>query len=162
MEQKYMELAIRAAEEAAQADEVPVGAVLVRDGEVLSIAANRKERDNCALSHAEMLAIGEGCRKVGNWYLDDCDLYVTLEPCPMCAGGIINSRLRAVYFGAYDPKSGALGSVYDLVGEGKLNHRMTVEGGIRQEECGKLLSDFFAAKRAEIKQAKADKEKGLC
>ena len=143
----YMYLALELAREAATHDEVPVGAVVVRDGAVIATGQNRKERDNCAVHHAEIVAIEEACRVVGNWYLDDCDLYVTLEPCPMCAGAIVNSRLRAVYFGAYDPKGGALGSVYDLVGDGKLNHRPHVEGGILAPECGALLSQFFAAKR---------------
>ena len=154
MDDEYMKMAIEAAKSAAAQDEVPVGAVLVRAGEVLAVTANRKERDNCAVHHAEILAIEEGAAKVGNWYLDECELYVTLEPCPMCAGAIVLSRLKAVYFGAQDPKSGALGSVYDLVGDGKLNHRMQVEGGVLGEECGKLLTDFFAAKRAQIQQAK--------
>lgn len=147
MQLEFMRQALALAQEAAAHDEVPVGAVVVRDGKVISQGQNRKERDNCALHHAEMVALENACRAVNNWYLDDCDLYVTLEPCAMCAGAIVNSRLHAVYFGAYDPKGGALGSVYDLVGDKKLNHRMTVEGGILADECGTLLSDFFAQKR---------------
>lgn len=147
MDERYMRMAMDLAREAALADEVPVGAVVVRGGEVIARASNRKERDNCAVHHAEILAIEEATRVVGNWYLDDCDLYVTLEPCAMCTGAIVNSRLRAVYFGAYDPKGGCMGSTYDLIGDKKLNHRMTVEGGILAEECGRMLSDFFAAKR---------------
>ena len=147
MQLEFMRQALALAQEAATHDEVPVGAVVVRDGKVIAQGQNRKERDNCALHHAEMVALENACQTVGNWYLDDCDLYVTLEPCAMCAGAIINSRLHAVYFGAYDPKGGALGSVYDLVGDKKLNHRMTVEGGILADECGALLSDFFAQKR---------------
>ena len=147
MQIEFMQQALELAREAATHDEVPVGAVVVRQGQVIGRGQNRKERDNCALHHAEMMALEEACQTVGNWYLDDCDLYVTLEPCAMCAGAIINSRLHAVYFGAYDPKGGALGSVYDLVGDKKLNHRMTVEGGILADECGALLSDFFAQKR---------------
>ena len=142
-----MRMAIRAAREAAAHDEVPVGAVIVRDGEVIATAANRKERDNSAVSHAEILALVEAAKVCGNWYLDECEMYVTLEPCAMCTGAIINSRLKAVHFGAYDPKSGCMGSVYDLVGDKKLNHRMPVEGGLLGEECGKMLSEFFAAKR---------------
>jgi len=157
MDEKFMTMAIEAAKSAALQDEVPVGAVLVRGEEVLAVTANRKERDNCAVHHAEILAIEEASAKVGNWYLDDCELYVTLEPCPMCAGAIVLSRLKGLYFGAQDPKSGALGSVYDLVGDGKLNHRMQVVGGVRKEECGSLLTDFFAAKRAQIKRAKEER-----
>ena len=147
MELCYMQQALALAREAATHDEVPVGAVIVRHGEVIATGQNRKERDNCAVHHAEIVAIEQACRAVGNWYLDDCDLYVTLEPCAMCAGAIVNSRLHALYFGAYDPKGGAMGSVYDLVGDKKLNHRMEIQGGILAEECGALLSDFFAAKR---------------
>lgn len=147
MKEEYMQLAIEEALAAAACDEVPVGAVIVRGDTVIAKAGNRKERDNCAVHHAEILALQQACRAVGNWYLDDCDMYVTLEPCPMCAGAIILSRLHAVYYGAADPKSGALGSVYDLVGDNKLNHRMQVTGGIKQEECSHMLSAFFAAKR---------------
>ena len=147
MDLQYMRMAIDLAKEAALADEVPVGAVIVRGGEVIARAANRKERDNSAVSHAEILALVEAAKVCDNWYLDECEMYVTLEPCAMCAGAIVNSRLRALYFGAYDPKSGCMGSVYDLIGDKKLNHRMTVIGGVLEEECGRLLSDFFRAKR---------------
>ena len=147
MHETYMRQALELAREAATHDEVPVGAVVVRHGEVIATGQNRKERDNCAVRHAEIEAIEQAAKVCGNWYLDDCDLYVTLEPCVMCTGAIILSRLHAVYFGAYDPKSGAMGSVYDLVGDKKLNHRMTVQGGVLAAECGGLLSDFFAAKR---------------
>lgn len=143
----YMLIALEEARKAALADEVPVGAVVVRKGEIIAKSGNRKERDNCAVSHAEILAIREAARVVDNWYLDECDLYVTLEPCAMCAGAIVNSRLKAVYFGAYDPKSGALGSVYDLIGDKKLNHFCYVEGGVCREACAEILSEFFKNKR---------------
>lgn len=148
----YMKKAIEIAREAATFDEVPVGAVMVRGEEILAVTANRKERDLCAVQHAEILAIVEAAAKEKNWYLDECELYVTLEPCAMCTGAIILSRLKAVYFGAYDPKSGCLGSVYNLVGDGRLNHRMTVQGGILEEECAALLTSFFAKKRLEKKK----------
>ena len=147
MDEKFMHLAIELAREAATYDEVPVGAVIVRDGTVIARAANRKERDNSAVAHAEILALVEAAKVCGNWYLDECEMYVTLEPCAMCTGAIINSRLKAVYFGAYDPKGGCMGSVYDLVGDKKLNHRMTVVGGVLAEQCGGLLTDFFRNKR---------------
>ena len=144
----YMKLAIEEAIKAAQEDEVPVGAVIVRNGEVIARSGNRKERDNCAVSHAEILCIVEAAKACGNWYLDECDLYVTLEPCIMCAGAIVNSRLKSVTFGAYDVKSGALGSVYDVIGDKKLNHTLPVTGGVLQEECSRLLSEFFKKKRS--------------
>lgn len=147
MDESYMQLAIEAAREAALHDEVPVGAVIVRGGEVVAVAANRKERDNCAVSHAEILALQQASAACDNWYLDECEMYVTLEPCAMCTGAILMSRLKAVYYGAADPKGGCMGSVYDLVGDKKLNHRMVVRGGILGEECGRLLTEFFAAKR---------------
>ena len=147
MDEKYMRMAIELAKAAAEADEVPVGAVVVRRDEVIAAAANRKERDNSAISHAEILALAEASKACGNWYLDECEMYVTLEPCAMCTGAVVNCRLKAVYFGAYDPKGGCMGSVYDLIGDKKLNHRMTVVGGVLGEECGRLLTDFFRNKR---------------
>lgn len=142
-----MRLALDVAKECAEHDEVPVGAVVVKDGKVIAKSGNFKERAANALCHAEMLAIGAAAKAVGNWWLEDCDVYVTLEPCPMCAGGMINSRIRALYFGAYDPKSGAAGSKTNLFESGLLNWSVEVSGGHMAEECGKMLTDFFAAKR---------------
>ncbi len=150
MTEQYMRQAIACAKEAAAQDEVPVGAVIVKDGEVIAAAHNEKESRNCAIYHAEMLAIARAAEKVGNWYLDGCSIYVTLEPCPMCVGAIINSRLDAVYYGANDPKAGCCGSVFDLISEGKFNHKPVVFGGILREECGALLTEFFRSKRAKI------------
>lgn len=145
----FMKKAIAAAKRAAACDEVPVGAVIVKDGEIIATACNKKERDNCAVSHAEIVAIRKACKKLGNWYLDGCEMYVTLEPCPMCAGALINSRLDKLYFGAYDPKAGCCGSLYDLVGDGRFNHTLDAEGGIMREECAALLSNYFRLKRAQ-------------
>ena len=142
-----MREAIAVAKRAAKRGEVPVGAVIVKDGEIVARAGNMKERKNCALWHAETVAISRACRKLGNWYLDGCEMYVTLEPCPMCAGALINSRLDKLFFGAYDPKAGCCGSVCDLVTDKRFNHRLVVEGGILQSECGKLLTDFFRSLR---------------
>ena len=142
----FMKLAIREAEKAAAEDEVPVGAVLVRDGKVLAKAHNRKEKKNCAVFHAEIEAIVKACKKTGNWYLDNTELYVTLEPCPMCVGAIINSRIEKLYFGAWDPKAGCCGSKCNLVDMG-FNHRFTVEGGLMESECAALLGNFFKEKR---------------
>jgi len=147
MNVEFMQEAIKEAKIAESFDEVPIGAVIVKNGQIIARSGNRKERDNCAVSHAEILAIQKACKVCDNWYLDECELYVTLEPCIMCAGAIINSRLKAVYFGAYDLKSGAFGSVYDVATDKKLNHTLPVVGGILKEECGSLLTEFFKNKR---------------
>ncbi len=144
---KFMMLAIDEARRSAAFDEVPVGAVLVKDGEVIAASGNFKERENCALNHAEMQVLAMGAKAVDNWWLEDCDLYVTLEPCPMCAGAMINSRIRALYFGTYDEKSGACGSKVNLLEKGLFNHNIEVSGGHRQAECAGLLSEFFKNKR---------------
>lgn len=146
-EDRFMLRAIELAKECAKFDEVPVGAVLVKDGEIIAEGANAKERENDALRHAETVALANGAKALNNWWLEDCDLYVTLEPCPMCAGAIINSRIRALYFGAYDEKSGACGSKVDLLKKGLFNHDVEVSGGYMAKECASLLSDFFKAKR---------------
>lgn len=143
----FMQLAISLAKAAALSDEVPVGAVVVKNNEVIATSENMKERANDATKHAEMVALAKATEVVGNWWLEDCDVYVTLEPCPMCAGAMINSRIRALYFGAYDEKTGAAGSKVNLFEEGLFNHTILVSGGHRKEECAKLLSDFFKSKR---------------
>lgn len=138
----YMRLALELASEALRDDEVPVGCVIVKNGEIIGKGRNRREQLKNALAHAEIEAINEACNVLGGWRLPESSLYVTLEPCPMCAGAIINSRIDRVYFGAYDRKSGALGSVLNLFKCG-LNHVPEINGGILQEECSGMLSDFF-------------------
>lgn len=145
--EQYMQIALEEARVAALVDEVPVGALIVRNGEIIARANNHKERANCAVRHAEIEALEMATRTVGNWYLDDCEMIVTLEPCVMCAGAIMLSRLKAVYFGAFDPKSGGFGGLYDLAEDKKLNHRLIAKGGYLEKECGKILSDFFKNKR---------------
>ncbi len=147
MNLEFMGLAIQKAKEAALLDEVPVGAVIVKNGEVISSAHNRKERKNCAVFHAEIEAIIEACEQLGNWYLEDCEMYVTLEPCAMCAGALVNSRLKALYFGTYDPKAGCCGTLYNLLTDSRFNHKLIVEGGIMEKECAELISEFFRSKR---------------
>ncbi|MDR2908634.1 MAG: nucleoside deaminase [Oscillospiraceae bacterium] len=142
-----MRLALKEAEEAAKIGEVPVGAVAVWEGEVISAARNRRETDKSALSHAELLAIGEACERLGGWRLHKLTLYVTLEPCPMCAGAIINARIARVVFGASDPKAGCFGSVADFCAL-PFNHRPLVEGGLLGEESALLLRAFFSALRS--------------
>lgn len=139
----YMEQAIIEAKKAFIKGEVPVGAVIVCDDKIISRAFNLRETNNQAIAHAETLAIQDACIQMGTWRLDNCDLYVTLEPCPMCAGAIINARIRSVYFGAYDSKGGACGSVVDLFKKGSFNHSPVVYSGIMEEECENLLREFF-------------------
>lgn len=143
----FMDEALKEAKNAIEFDEVPIGAVIVRNGEIIARGSNHKERANCATRHAEIEAIEEATKVCENWYLDDCEMVVTLEPCVMCAGAIMNSRLKSVYFGAYDKKAGGFGGLYDFASDKKLNHRINVVGGVRSEECAKLLSDFFKTKR---------------
>ena len=143
----FMKLAYEEALQAAKEDEVPIGCVIVKDGAVLSATHNRKVQLHDATKHAEILAINEATEKLGNWHLDDCDLYVTLEPCVMCAGAIVNSRIRKVYYATKDPKDGAFGSVMDITGIQGLNHSPSYESGLMEEECSAILSDFFRSKR---------------
>ena len=138
----YMRQAVDLAKEAAQAGEVPVGCVIVRDGDIIARGRNRREEDRCALAHAEMEAIGEACRVLGGWRLSRCRMYVTLEPCPMCAGGLISARIPDVYYGAKDAGIGACGSVLNLFEEG-FRHKPRLRGGLLEEECGDVLSAFF-------------------
>lgn len=147
MDEIFMKRALKEAAIGARADEVPVGAVIVKDGEIISKAHNLKEKKNCSNFHAEMVAIERAAKKLKNWYLEDCEIYVTLEPCAMCAGAIINARLKALYFGAYDPKSGAVSSLYQLLQDKRFNHTVSVTGGVMEGECAALLSEFFKNKR---------------
>src|SRR5690348_5538977 len=142
-----MREALAVAAEAAAAGDVPIGAVIVRDGRLLAQAANRTERDQDPTAHAEVLAIREAARMLGRWRLDDCTLYVTLEPCAMCAGAIILARLDRLVFGAWDEKAGMAGSVGDIVRHGKLNHRPEVAAGVLGDECGAQVSAFFKTRR---------------
>jgi tRNA(adenine34) deaminase len=143
-----MQSALRCAHKAAKADEVPIGAVIVRNGEVIGRAWNQVEMLKDATAHAEMLAITQAEAAVGDWRLNECDLYVTKEPCPMCAGAIVLSRLRRVIFGCPDPKSGAAGGWINLLQSDALNHRCEVTGGVLGEESAGLLRQFFGKKRA--------------
>ena len=142
MENEYMKKAIALAMESEKDGEVPVGAVIVKDGIIIAEGRNRRETEKNALCHAEIEAINNACKKLGGWRLFGCDLYVTLEPCPMCAGAIINSRIKTVYFGAYDNKAGSFGSVADF-NRIPYNHKPEIIAGVMEEECSKLLSDFF-------------------
>lgn len=146
-DEKFMRMAIEIAKKAVDFDEVPVGAVIVKNGEVVGRGDNRKERENNAVCHAEIVAINDACKTLGNWWLEDCEMYVTLEPCAMCSGAMVNSRIKALYFGAYDEKTGACGSKVNLMQAGLFNHNIEVEGGYLKDECANLLSTFFKSKR---------------
>jgi tRNA(adenine34) deaminase len=143
----YMRLALREAEAALEHEDVPIGAVIVKDGEVLASAHNERELRRDPTAHAELLAVRQAARALGTWRLLDTVLYVTLEPCAMCAGAIVLARVPRVVFGASDPKAGACGSVLDLLAEPALNHRPAVAGGLLDVECGEKLREFFASRR---------------
>lgn len=134
--------ALLEAKKAAEENEVPVGAVIVKDGEIIARGRNMREKKQNPLSHAEIEAINEASKKLNSWHLDDCELYVTLEPCPMCTGAIINSRIKTVIFGAYDLKAGCMDSVINLC-DYPFNHKVEIYGGICEEECAEILTEFF-------------------
>ena len=143
----FMRLALREAERALEHDDVPVGAVLVREGELVGAGHNERELRQDPSAHAEMLALREGAGRLGSWRLLECVLYVTLEPCAMCAGAIVPGRVPRVVYGTADPKAGAAGSVLDILAEPRLNHRPAVGGGLLATECADLLRAFFASRR---------------
>ncbi len=146
MDRKFMDIALVRAKHAAADGEVPVGAIIVCNGEIIATGRNRREKSHDATAHAEIEAIRQACEVKGDWRLDDCEMYVTLEPCPMCSGAIINSRIKTVIFGAYDTKEGSLGSVANFA---NLPYGYTPEvyGGICENECREVLTDFFREKR---------------
>ena len=144
----YMRRALELAAQAAEQGDVPVGCVIVRDGEIVGEGRNRREENGDATAHAELEAIRDACRRLGSWRLHRCTMYVTLEPCPMCAGAIVNARIPRVVFGARDPKAGACGSVCNLFAE-RFNHHPAVTAGVLEESCAQVLRDFFRDLRAE-------------
>lgn len=143
----WMALALKLARKAESRGEVPIGALLVRDGRILATGYNERETLPSALGHAECLAIHRANRRLGAWRLTDATLYVTLEPCLMCAGAILQARIARVVYGARDPKAGAVESLYSVLQDSRLNHRTAFTGGVLGEECGRILTDFFRAKR---------------
>ena len=143
----FMRLALREAERALEHEDVPIGAVVVHDGEMLAAAHNERELREDPTAHAELFALRAAAGALGSWRVLDCVLYVTLEPCAMCAGAIVLARVPRVVYGASDPKAGACGSVLDVLAEPRLNHRPEVAGGLLGAECGALLSSFFASRR---------------
>ncbi|MEK5271597.1 tRNA adenosine(34) deaminase TadA [Aeribacillus sp. FSL K6-8394] len=150
----YMTLAIKEAKKAEKIGEVPIGAVLVVDDVVVAKAHNLRETEQRSIAHAEILAIDEACRKLRTWRLENSTLYVTLEPCPMCAGAIVMSRLERVVFGAFDPKAGCAGTLMNLLNEPRFNHQTEVISGVKQEQCSEMLTCFFQKLREEKKRLK--------
>ena len=153
-DEKFMALALEEATRAAELGEVPIGAVVVHDGEVIARAGNRRETDADPAAHAEFSALMRASRVLGRWRLTGCTVYVTLEPCLMCAGLMVNSRIDRCVFGAPDPKGGAVGTLYDVSHDARLNHEFEVEGGVLEAECAEVLRAFFNRRRAEAKAAK--------
>lgn len=141
--EKYMREALKRAKKAAALGEMPVGAVIVRDGHIIASGYNRRETKRNALLHAELIAIDRACKKLGGWRLPGCEMYVTLEPCPMCAGAILNARIERVYYGALDSKSGCAGSRLNLLDMNLCNYSAACEGGVLGEECSELIKNFF-------------------
>ena len=153
-DEKYMKAAITQAKKAAALDEVPIGCVIVQDGKIIARGYNRRNTDKNTLAHAELAAIRKASKKTGDWRLEDCTMYVTLEPCQMCAGAIVQSRLKRVVIATMNPKAGCAGSVLNLLQMETFNHQVEITRGVREEECAALLSDFFRKLRQKKKTAK--------
>lgn len=151
-DEMFMQAAIEQAQIAETYGEVPIGAVIVYDGAIIATGGNERERKQTTLSHAELLAIMEANEKIGSWRLEDCTLYVTLEPCPMCAGAIVQSRISRVVFGAHDPKAGCAGTLMNLLQESRFNHQTEVSSGVLEAECSALLTQFFRKLRMKKKK----------
>ncbi|WP_325957545.1 tRNA adenosine(34) deaminase TadA [Mammaliicoccus vitulinus] len=154
MHENYMKLAIQEAKKAWEMDEVPIGAIVVYKGEVIGKGHNLRENDQSPIAHAEMIAIQEAAKHLNSWRLEETTLYATLEPCVMCSGAIVMSRIPHVVYGATDPKGGCSGSLMNLIEDMRFNHRATVERGILEQECGEMLRNFFREKRNLKKQIK--------
>ena len=163
-DREFMRLALEEAQKAAALGEVPIGAVLVFEGEVIARAHNLRETTQNATTHAELMVIQEACAKIGSWRLEETTLYVTLEPCPMCAGAILQSRIPRIVYGARDIKAGCVDSLYRLLNDARFNHECEVTEGILAEKCGQILTDFFRAlrkrKKAEKKARKLAEQEG--
>lgn len=157
---KYMRAAIRQAKKAEALEEVPIGCVIVQDGKIIARGYNRRNTEGNVLAHAELAAIKKACKKTGDWRLEDCTMYITLEPCQMCAGAIVQSRLKKVVIASMNPKAGCAGSVLNLLQMAEFNHQVEIVRGVLQEECSGLLQEFFRRLREKKKQEKeAEREK---
>ena len=151
-DERFMKEAVRQAKKAAALGDVPIGCVIVQENKIIARGYNRRMADKNTLSHAEIIAIKKACKKAGDWRLEDCTMYVTLEPCPMCAGAIVQARIPRVVIGCMNPKAGCGGSVLNLLEMKEFNHQAEVERGVLEEECGSLLSSFFRRLRERKKQ----------
>jgi tRNA(adenine34) deaminase len=161
LDEFYMMEAMKEAKKAEELDEVPIGAVIVLDGKIIARAHNLRESEQKSIAHAELLAIDQACRELGTWRLEDTTLYVTLEPCPMCSGAIILSRVKRVVYGAADPKAGCAGTLMNLLEDERFNHRCEVVKGVLEAECGQLLSNFFRNIRERKKREKQQRNESL-
>ncbi len=158
LDEKYMRQAINLAKKAATIGEVPIGCVIVYEGKVIGRGYNRRKTDKNTLAHAEITAINKASKKMGDWRLEDCTLYVTLEPCQMCAGAIVQARMKRVVMGCMNPKAGCGGSIINLLQMEEFNHQVEVERGVMEEECSQMLTSFFSALRKRLKVEKKAKE----
>ncbi len=154
MEEKFMKIALKEAMKAELDGDVPIGCVIVKDGVIIAKGRNMREKKMDSTLHAEMVAIKKACKKLSNWRLDDCELYVTIEPCPMCAGAIVNSRIKTVYFGATDPVSGCCESVFPVLSQKQFYHTVEFFSGILEEDCKNIMKNFFRRRRLENKNNK--------
>ena len=152
--EKYMKEAIKQAKKAYALEEVPIGCVIVYEGKIIGRGYNRRMTDKTALAHAELTAIKKACKRIGDWRLDDCEMYVTLEPCQMCSGAIVQSRIKKVYIGCMNPKAGCAGSVMNMLQVPQFNHQVETEKGVLEDECSKMLSAFFKELRKKQKVEK--------
>ncbi|WP_255748657.1 tRNA adenosine(34) deaminase TadA [Sporolactobacillus sp. STSJ-5] len=159
-DERFMELAINEAGKAEAIGEVPIGAVIIQNGEVIARCYNKRETLQEPTAHAELMAIEEASRELGTWRLSGCTLYVTLEPCPMCAGAIVLSRIDRLVFGAADPKAGCAGTLMNLVQEPRFNHRTEVVAGVLSDRCGRMLTDFFRKLREKRKKTSSESQNG--
>lgn len=150
----YMDIALEQAQKALAENEVPVGSVVVSNGEIIAIGRNAKETERDPTAHAEIIAIRQACKKLSRWRLSDCTIYSTMEPCPMCAGAMLSARLERLVFGCPDPKAGVAGSLYNLLHDMRLNHRLQVRGGVRKQDAANLLQVFFKEQRRKAKSLK--------
>ena len=151
-DEKYMKLALKEAKKARDINEVPIGCVIVRDDKVIGKGYNKRNTDKNVLSHAELIAIKQACKKTGDWRLEDCTMYITLEPCQMCAGAMVQARLQRAVIGSMNPKAGCGGSVLNILQMAEFNHQVDVERGVFEEECAGILTEFFADLREQKKQ----------
>ena len=152
-DEKWMRQAIKQAKKAEKLEEVPIGCVIVHNDKIIAKGYNRRNTDHTSLAHAEMMAIKKACKKIGDWRLEECTLYVTLEPCQMCAGAIVQSRVKRVVIGAMNKKAGCAGSIFNLLEEDRFNHKAEVTRGILEDECAEMMSEFFRGLRAKKSHA---------